>query len=426
MGLGKTVITLTAIRELIKQNEAHRILVIAPLRVAATVWKEECDKWDHLHDLRCVKVLGSPQDRLKALQADADIYIINRENVPWLVDQYAVQKRWPFDMMVIDELSSFKSAKSERFRHLRRTLPAVRRVVGLTGTPAPNGLIDLWAQVYLLDRGERLGKTLGWYREQWFTPGSSNGVIVYNWKPKPGAPEEIYGRLSDICMSMTAEDYLELPDRMDLIKYVTLSETMLSAYQTMERDLVLPIADEEITAQNAAVLAGKLLQMANGALYTESDGYVHLHDAKIGALEDLIEAANGEPVLVYVAFRSDTERILERLPQAKVLRTEDDIKAWNERRLPVLLAHPASAGHGLNLQAGGHIIVWFGLTWSLELYQQANARLHRQGQQHPVAVYHIVTAGTIDEDILRVLTGKAARQDALIEAVKARVSLYEG
>lgn len=427
MGLGKTVITLSAIQKLLAESQAKRILVIAPLRVAATVWAEEINKWDHLHGLRAVKVLGSQQERLRALKADSDIYIINRENVPWLIDQYTKTMKWPFDMLVIDELSSFKSPKAERFRALRRTLPAVRRVVGLTGTPAPNGLIDLWSQVYLLDQGQRLCKTLGQYQQLWFDPGDRNGAIIYNWRPKKGAAEEIYSRLSDLCISMTAEDYLKLPDRIDLFQPVELSDTVQKAYETMEKELVLPIAqDEIITAQNAAVLAGKLLQLANGALYTEEGGWVRLHDQKLAALEDLVEAANGQPVLVYVAFRSDVERIVERFPQARVLHTDSEVRDWNAGKIQLLVAHPAAAGHGLNLQNGGHIIVWFGLTWSLELYQQANARLHRQGQQHPVTVYHIVTKGTIDENVLQVLTGKAERQDALIDAVKARVDIYAG
>ena len=426
MGLGKTIVTLSAIRELIDQKAVRKVLVIAPLRVAATVWAEEAAKWDHTRSLRCVKVLGSERDRKAALAADADIYIINRENVSWLVSQYEASGKWPFDMMVIDELSSFKSSKTERFRALRRTLPAVRRVVGLTGTPAPNGLIDLWSQLYLLDRGDRLGKTLGWYRQTFFDPGDRNGMIVYNWKPKPGAPEAIYERIGDICMSMTADDYLELPDRIDVEAPVALVEKAQQAYETLERDLVLPMADEAITAQNAAVLTGKLLQLANGAIYMDDGSYTWIHNAKLDALEDLVEAANGEPVLVYYSFRHDEERILQRFPKARKLEKPEDVKAWNEGKVQMMIAHPASAGHGLNLQAGGHIIIWFGLTWSLELYQQANARLHRQGQQQPVTVHHIITKGTVDENVLKVLTGKAARQDALIDAVKARVMLYAG
>ena len=426
MGLGKTVITLTAVKKLIEDFAVTRVLVIAPLRVAATVWAEEAAKWDHLTGLRCVKVLGSRQDREAALRKDADVYIINRENVAWLVAYQATSKIWPFDMLVLDELSSFKSPKAERFRSLKRTLPAVRRVVGLTGTPTPNGLIDLWSQIYLLDRGERLGKFVGRYRDEYFIPGQQNGAIVYNWVPKRGAPEQIYGKINDICMSMKAEDYLEMPARINVDAPVALPFSAQQAYDTMERDLVLPFAGEAITAQNAAVLTGKLLQLANGAIYTEDYKYKLVHEVKLDALEDLIEAANGEPVLVYYSFRHDAERILRRFPQARQLLTSQDVNDWNSGNVPIMIAHPASAGHGLNLQAGGHIIIWFGLTWSLELYQQANARLFRQGQSKPVTIFHVITKGTVDEDVLKVLTGKAVRQDALIDAVKARIDQYAG
>lgn len=329
-------------------------------------------------------------------------------------------------MLVIDELSSFKNPKAQRFRALRRVLPAVRRVVGLTGTPAPNGLIDLWSQLYLLDRGERLGKTIGWYRDNFFTPGDRNGMVIYNWRLKDGAEQAIYKRIGDICMSMKAEDYLSLPERHDITYPVELTQGEKQVYRTMEKDLVLPMAGEVITAQNAAVLTGKLLQLSNGAIYTESRSYIPIHDRKLDALEDLIEAANGQPVLVYYNYQHDLDRIRRRFPDARVLLTFSDVNDWNQRRIPLLLAHPASAGHGLNLQAGGHIVIWFGLTWSLEQYQQANSRLYRQGQQLPVTVYHIVTKDTVDEDVLKVLTGKAERQDALIDAVKARVGLYAG
>lgn len=424
MGLGKTVITLTAVKKLLEDHAITRVLVIAPLRVAMTVWQEECEKWDHLNGLRCSKVLGSQQERINALNKDADIYIINRENVQWLVAHQATLRAWPFDMIVIDELSSFKSAKSMRFRSLRRVLPATRRVVGLTGTPSPNGLIDLWSQLYLLDQGERLGKTLGWYRQTYFDPGDRNGQVVFNWRLKKGAAESIYARIGDICMSMKAEDYLEMPDRHDVECITRLSEREQAAYDTMERDLVLPFAGERITAQNAAVLTGKLLQLANGAIYTPEGNYLKVHDRKLDTLEDLIESANGQHVLIYTAFRSDMERILMRFPQARALITANDVNAWNQGKVEIMVAHPASAGHGLNLQEGGHIIIWFGLTWSLELYQQANARLYRQGQQQKVTVCHVITQGTIDEDVLRVLTGKAERQDALMDAVKARIDAY--
>lgn len=425
MGLGKTVITLTAVKTLLDDYAVTKVLVIAPLRVAATVWAEECEKWDHLDGITCSKVLGSAKVREAALAADADIYIVNRENVPWLVDYQAAQKHWPFDMLVIDELSSFKSPKAERFKALRGVLGAVRRVIGLTGTPAPNGLIDLWSQIYLLDRGERLGKFVTRYRDSYFRPGKTNGQIVYSWEPIPGAPEAIYSRISDICMSMTAAQYLTMPDRINIEHTVLLEKQAMQAYERMEKDFVLAMKDETITAQNAAVLTGKLMQLANGAIYNEERNYIKIHDAKLDALEDLIEAANGQPVLVYYTFRHDADRIMDRFPVARQLITPDDVNDWNAGKVPVLIAHPASAGHGLNLQTGGHIIIWFGLTWSLELYQQANARLHRQGQKQPVTVYHVITKGTVDEDALRVLTGKATKQDALIDALKVRLERYE-
>jgi SNF2 family DNA or RNA helicase len=420
------VVTLTAIKALIEDFAISKVLVVAPLRVAATVWAEEVEKWDHLHGLRCSKVLGSKAAREAALERDADIYIVNRENVPWLVEHHAASRRWPYDMLVLDELSSFKNPKAERFKELKRVLPAVRRVVGLTGTPAPNGLIDLWSQIYLLDRGERLGKFVTRYREEYFIPGHRNGAVVYNWVPRAGAPGEIYGRIGDICMSMTAEDYLTMPDRVDVMYPVRLPEAAKQAYETMERDLVIQMADEPITAQNAAVLTGKLLQMANGAIYAEDRSYLQLHDAKLDALEDLIEAANGEPVLVYYGFQHDLERLKKRFPQARILKDSADVRDWNAGKVQLLLAHPASAGHGLNLQQGGHIMVWFGLTWSLELYQQANAMLYRQGQEQPLKIYHLVAQDTVDEDVIKVLTGKAERQDALISAVKVRVDKYAG
>ena len=416
-GLGKTVITLTALAEL----KPTKALVIAPLRVAATVWAEEAQKWDHLKHLRVVKVLGSQAERLQALRQDADIYVINRENTEWLVNQCQKERRWPFEVGVLDELSSFKSAKAARFKALRRVRPAMGRVIGLTGTPAPNGLIDLWAQIYLLDEGERLHHTLGAYRMRYFDPGRRNGNIVYDWQPKPGAEEAIYEKLTDICISMQARDYLELPDRLDRTIKVTLEPKAQRAYERMEKDMLLPLQDQVITAASAAVVTGKLLQLANGAIYDAEHDYHVIHDAKIGALEDIVEAANGQPVLVYYSYQHDLQRIKERFPQAVQLATADDVARWNRGQIPILLAHPDSAGHGLNLQHGGHILVWFGLTWSLEKYQQANARLHRQGQGQPVTVYHIVADGTMDEQVMRILERKDQRQNALIEAVKARL-----
>lgn len=426
MGLGKTVTTLTAIDELMNNRfEITRVLVIAPLRVAATVWAEEAQKWDHLKHLRVQKILGQRGQRVWALRQKADIYVINRENVDWLVNYIQQSKiRWPFDMVVIDELSSFKSASSARFKALRRARPAIKRIVGLTGTPAPNGLIDLWSQIYLLDRGERLGKTLGSYRLAYFDEGRRNAQIVFNWVPKPGAEEAIYDRLKDICISMKAEDYLTLPERIDRVVKVPLPPAVQKQYALLEKDLVLPLVqDEVITAQNAAVVAGKLLQMANGAIYDEDKKAHVMHSAKLEALEDLIEAANGQPVLVYYAYQHDLQRIMEKFPQARQLSTSGDVDDWNAGKIPILLAHPDSAGHGLNLQRGGHILVWYGLTWSLEKYQQANARLHRQGQDRPVTIYHLIAAGTMDEQVMKILDGKEARQDALIDAVKARVMI---
>lgn len=422
MGLGKTVITLSAVKKLIEDFMVERVLVVAPLRVAATVWAEECMKWDHLRDLRAVKVLGNAAERKEALRKSADIYIINRENVAWLTQYFThAHVNFPFDMVVLDELSSFKSASSARFKALRRVRPFIRRIVGLTGTPAPNGLIDLWSQVYLLDRGERLGNTLGGYRQRYFNEGRRNAQIVFNWVPKPEAEEAIYSKLSDLCVSMKAEDYLTLPPCLERMVRVSLPPEARAAYDKLERDLVLPLRDTVIAAQTAAVVTGKLLQMADGAVYDGSRKAHAVHEAKLDALEDLVEAANGQPVLVYYSFQHDLQRILEKFPKARQLSTAKDVKDWNAGRVELMLAHPDSAGHGLNLQQGGHIMVWFGLTWSLEKYQQANARLYRQGQQQPVTIYHLVAEDTMDEQVMKILAGKEKRQDALIEAVKARV-----
>lgn len=396
-------------------------MVIAPLRVAEDTWAREAAKWDHLRYLRIAKILGPEKQRLAALNIDADIYVINRENVVWLVEHCG--KRWPFDMVIIDELSSFKSNKAQRFRALRKVRPLIKRIVGLTGTPAPNGLIDLWPQVYLLDRGERLGKTIRGYRERYFVPGRRNRTTVFNWIPKPEAEKAIYDKLSDICVSMSANDWLELPERIDNFIPVQLSPEAREQYRRLERDLLLPLAGSDVVANTAAALSIKLLQMANGAVYDENGLAKEIHNAKLEALEDILEAANGQPVLVYYSFRHDLERLQRYLKKHKPrqLKYQADIEDWNRGEIPVLLAHPASAGHGLNLQAGGHIIVWFGLTWSLELYQQANARLDRQGQQQGVIVHHLVAEGTVDEDVKRALEGKALGQEALLSAVKARI-----
>jgi SNF2 family DNA or RNA helicase len=418
-GLGKTVITLTAIAELMHNRfEISKALVIAPLRVAENVWDVEAKKWGHLKHLRVAKVLGSEKKRIQALASNADIYVINRENTKWLVDYY--KKDWPFDMLVLDELSSFKSHRAKRFKALRKVRPLCKRVVGLTGTPAPNGLIDLWAQVYLLDSGQRLGKTISGYRERYFLPDKRNQHVIFSYKPKEGAEEAIYKKLSDICISMKNRDYLTLPERMDNILGINLPPKVLEQYRQLERDLLLPLLEGDIVAGSAAVLTNKLLQITGGAVYDEGKKVQILHDEKLKALEDLVEATNGKPVLVYYNYRHELERIQKQF-LCRVLDTAKDMEDWNKGEIPVMLAHPASAGHGLNLQNGGSTIIWFGLPWSLELYQQANARIHRQGQKNTVVVHHLVAKETIDEDVMQVLAKKQAGQEALLQAVKARV-----
>ena len=427
MGMGKSVITLTAIDELMFDYfEVSKVLVIAPLRVAESTWDEEAAKWDHLEHLKISKVLGTEKERINALYTKADIYIINRENVKWLVDKCG--KDWPFDMLVIDELSSFKSHRAQRFKALRKVRPFMKRVVGLTGTPAPNGLIDLWSQIYLLDGGERLGKTITGYRERYFLPDKRNQHIVFTYKLKEGAEEAIYEKLSDICVSMKAEDYLKLPERINNIIPIYLPKEAKEKYDQLERDLLLPLKDSDIVANTAGVLANKLLQMANGAVYDEDGDVQEIHNAKLKALEDTIEAANGKPVLIFYSYKHDLDRIKKHLKRddLTVLDTAEDIKKWNEGKIPIMLAHPASAGHGLNLQAGGNIIIWFGLTWSLELYSQANARLYRQGQKQNVIIHHLVAKDTMDEDVMKALEGKEVGQEALLNAVKARVRKMGG
>jgi SNF2 family DNA or RNA helicase len=418
MGLGKSVITLTAITELLHNSfEIERVLVIAPLRVADTVWTAEAEKWDHTRHLRISKVLGSKKKRVEALNTPADVYVINRENVEWIVNHYG--RSWPFDMVVIDELSSFKSPSSRRFRALRKVLPLINRIVGLTGTPAPNGLIDLWSQIYLLDQGERLGPTITSYRNRYFIPGKRRGHIVYEWIPI--SEEVIYEKISDICISMKAEDWLDMPQRIDRTVTVTLPPAARARYKQLERDLLLPFSDGDVVANTAAVLAGKLLQLANGAVYDENHNVREIHKAKLEALGDIIEAANGKPILVFYTYQHDLHRIQKRF-SVRTLESSKDISDWNAGRIPVLLAHPASAGHGLNLQAGGNTIVWFGLPHSLELYEQANARLYRQGQKENVIIHHLVTEGTIDENVMKALARKALTQNDLMQAVKARIS----
>lgn len=418
MGLGKTVITLTALWQLALDSfDVSRVLVIAPKRVAEDTWPKELAKWEHLIGLTSSLVLGSAAERKVALQKKAFLYIINRENVAWLVKNHY----WDFDMVVIDELSSFKSNKAERFKAMKKVRPMVTRIVGLTGTPAPNTLLDLWPQMYLMDMGQRLGRFIGGFRDRFFLPDKRNREIIYSYKPREGAEDAIYALISDICISMKAADYLDMPERIDNRIEVSMSPKERKLYDDFQKDMVLSIGDEELDAVNAAALSNKLLQMANGAVYGEDKKIIPIHDRKLDALEDLVEAANGKPLLVAYWYKHDLQRIKARFKNARCIDTAKDIDDWNAGKIPLALIHPASAGHGLNLQDGGCTIVWFGLTWSLELYQQLNARLWRQGQKHTVVIHHIVTKGTHDEDVMRALENKDTRQSALIEAVRARI-----
>lgn len=418
MGLGKTVITLTALWQLALDSfDVSRVLVIAPKRVAEDTWPKELAKWEHLTGLTSSLVLGSAAERKAALQKKAFLYIINRENVAWLVKNHY----WDFDMVVIDELSSFKSNKAERFKAMKKVRPMVTRIVGLTGTPAPNTLLDLWPQMYLMDMGQRLGRFIGGFRDRFFLPDKRNREIIYSYKPREGAEDAIYALISDICISMKAADYLDMPERIDNRIEVSMSPKERKLYDDFQKDMVLSIGDEELDAVNAAVLSNKLLQMANGAVYGEDKKVIPIHDRKLDALEDLVEAANGKPLLVAYWYKHDLQRIKARFKNARCIDTAKDIDDWNAGQIPLALIHPASAGHGLNLQDGGCTIVWFGLTWSLELYQQLNARLWRQGQKHTVVIHHIITKGTHDEDVMRALENKDTRQSALIEAVRARI-----
>ena len=418
MGLGKTVITLTALWQLALDSfDVSRVLVIAPKRVAEDTWSKELAKWEHLTGLTSSLVLGSAAERKAALQRKAFLYIINRENVAWLVKNHY----WDFDMVVIDELSSFKSNKAERFKAMKKVRPMVTRIVGLTGTPAPNTLLDLWPQMYLMDMGQRLGRFIGGFRDRFFLPDKRNREIIYSYKPREGAEDAIYALISDICISMKAADYLDMPERIDNRIEVSMSPKERKLYDDFQKDMVLSIDDEELDAANAASLSNKLLQMANGAVYGEDKKVIPIHDRKLDALEDLVEAANGKPLLVAYWYKHDLQRIKARFKNARCIDTAKDIDDWNAGKIPLALIHPASAGHGLNLQDGGCTIVWFGLTWSLELYQQLNARLWRQGQKHTVVIHHIVTKGTHDEDVMRALENKDTRQSALIEAVRARI-----
>ena len=421
MGTGKTVTTLTAIDRLLNDRlEDGPVLVIAPKRVAENTWSKECEKWEHLHHLKVSKVMGTEKQRLTALSTKADIYVTNRENVAWLVD--TLQNRWPFPIVVIDELSSFKSAQAKRWRALRRVRGRIRRIIGLTGTPRPNGLEDLWPEVYLLDQGERLGKTLSAFRARYLTPDKMNGHIVYSYKPKKGAEESVYSTVADICMSIRKEDVLTLPGQIYEDIELTAPPSLLRKYKEFEKEKVLECLDSEgdIIAGTAAALTNKLLQFANGAIYDTEGGVHELHDIKLDALEELLEEAGGEPVLVLYAYKHDRDRIMKRI-KCRELDKPEDIEAWNRGEIPVALAHPASIGHGLNLQDGGHIIVWYGLTWSLELYQQANERLNRPGQKHVCRVYHLILKGTHDSRVLKALKNKDEGQAAAIEALRLEI-----
>lgn len=429
MGLGKTVITLTAIRDLMLDDlSVSKTLVIAPLRVARDTWPAEAAKWDHLADLDMSVIVGDLETRTAAVNTRALIYIINRENVKWLVEYYEKNgRRWDFDCVVIDELSSFKNYQSQRFKFLRKMRPFVKRWIGLTGTPTGNGLMDLWAEIGILDGGKRLGTNIGRFRDVYFKVGSMNPVtkVVFSYLPRPGAEEKIYRRISDITISMKALDYLRMPECIYVNHEVVMNPVERKLYDQLKQDLIIPLEDGDIDAANAASLSNKLLQMSNGAVYDEDKAVRRIHDHKLEMLEDLIEAANGQPVLIAYWFKHDKTRIMEHLAslgyEPRDLKESEDIRLWCEGKLPVALIHPASAGHGLNIQQGGHILIWFGLTWSLELYRQANARLWRQGQRETVTIHHIVTKDTVDEDVLAALANKDVTQEKLIAAVKARL-----
>ena len=425
MGLGKTSITLTALNNLLFDYfDVHRILVIAPLRVARNTWSDEIEKWDHLHNLTFAIAVGSEKERLEALRKQADITMINRENLQWLIEKSG--QPFEYDMVVIDELSSFKNHQAKRFKALMKVRPEVKRIVGLTGTPSSNGLMDLFAEFKILDMGMRLGRFIGQYRNTYFKPDKMNGPIVYSYKPLPGAEDAIYEKISDITISMKAADHLKMPELVNTKYMVHLSEKEKKKYEDMKAELVLELPEGEITAANAASLSGKLSQMANGAVYADDESILAIHDRKLDALEDIIESANGKPLLIAYWFKHDLIRIEQRLAEKKIpfqkLDSDASMKKWNKGELPVALIHPASAGHGLNLQSGGSTLVWFGITWSLELYQQTVARLYRQGQSsRTVTVIHILTQGTVDEKIMKALAEKDSTQSALIDAVKAEL-----
>lgn len=431
MGLGKTAASLFAVVELFRRKEIKRVLVIAPKKVAETVWTDEIEKWDGLGHLRTSKVLGLEKDRRRALNQQADIYIINRENVVWLVN--LLGSNWNFDMVIIDELSSFKSQKSQRFKALKLVRKYVKRAVGLTGTPSPNGMLDLWSQLFLLDRGKRLGDNYVKYREAYFEPGKRDGKVIFNYTLKKGGillgddfyVKELFNKIGDICFSMKTEDYLDLPERLDINRYVELPKEKLQQYYEFEREQVLLLKDKEITAINAAALSNKLLQFANGAMYDENKDYHVLHDEKIEAVKEIVESLDGKPILLFYSYISDKERLKAVFKGARELKTPKDIKDWNEGKIEILIAHPASAGHGLNLQFGGQFILWFGCPWSLELYLQAIKRIHRSGVVSAVTNMRLIVRGTIDEDVVKRLAGKDKSQNELIAAVKARIEKYK-
>lgn len=424
MGLGKTSITLTAINDLLFDSfEVHKVLVVAPLRVARNTWSAEIEKWEHLKNLRYSVVVGTEQERLNALRTPADIYIINRENVQWLVEESGLP--FAYDMAVIDELSSFKNHQSKRFKAFMKVRPKLKRIVGLTGTPASNGLMDLFAEFKLLDMGERLGRFIGQYRNAYFQPDKRNGMVIYSYKPLPDSEQRIYDKISDITISMKATDHLTMPELVSTEYAVQLSDKEREKYDRLKKDLVLSTEDNEVTAANAASLSNKLSQMANGAVYSDDESIIEIHDRKLDALEDIIESMNGKPLLVAYWFKHDLERLRKRF-EIREIKSSRDISDWNSCKIPVALIHPASAGHGLNLQSGGSALVWFGLTWSLELYQQTNARLWRQGQTaDTVVIQHIISKGTIDEQIMKALKAKDTTQAALIAAVKADLEVHK-
>lgn len=433
MGLGKTSCTLTAIEELINERyEVNKVLIIAPLRVADDTWDSEIAKWDHLKDLKIAKMIGTPKQRVEALNSKADIYTINRENTQWLIGYCLEHKiRWPFDMIVIDESSSFKNHQAKRFKALLKVAPIVKRMVLLTGTPDPNGEMDLWAQVRLLDGGQRLGKSITSYRDTYFKPGRRNGNIIYDYKLRPGAKEQIQERLKDIMISLTAADHLKMPERVDNLIKLKMPPKAKEQYDQMERDAILELEKQEnegvVVAGNKAAVSNKLLQIANGAVYYEDEEgkkvWTDIHDAKLDALEEILNDNEGKPVMVFYSFKHDYDRLMERFKDLNpaTIKSREDIQRWNEGKVKLLIAHPASMGHGLNLQAGGNIIVWFGVPNNLEHYLQANARLYRQGQTQTVIINHLLMQGTHDEDVMESLQHKRVSQDELIASVKARI-----